>query len=117
MDQLSTLTHCTNAHEGNIQFKDIAQFQMIESATIPIIVALEEEAIEWVNRLEYVEHAGGLLRRLQKFVVQVYPYQFEDLKRWLEEAIPGIWVLRTDSLYSSQTGLQCSPPQGNALFG
>jgi CRISPR-associated endonuclease/helicase Cas3 len=32
---------CRPAQSGNIQFKDIAQFRMIKSATIPIVVALE----------------------------------------------------------------------------
>ena len=42
---------CRPAQSGNIQFKDIAQFQMIESATIPIVIALEEMLSNWYVHL------------------------------------------------------------------
>ena len=74
---------CLPAQSGNIQFKDMAQFQMIKSATIPIVVALEEKAVKLIRALEYAEHKGGILRKLQQFSVQIYPYQFEELKDWL----------------------------------
>lgn len=109
--------YCLPAYRGEIQFRDIANFRMIESATIPIIVALYEEAISLVNDLEHAEHKGGILRRLQKFSVQVYPYQLEGMRDWLETPLPGIWVLRSKELYSDETGLKCNPPQGEAFFG
>jgi len=49
--------------------------------------------------------------------VQIYPYQFDEIKNWLEEPVPGIWVLRSSELYLGDTGLKCKPPQGNAFFG
>jgi len=108
---------CRPAQSGNIQFKDIAQFQMIKSATIPIVVALEKNPIELIRGLEFAEHKGGILRKLQAFSVQIYPYQFEEIKDWLETPVPGVWVLRTEILYSRTTGLKCSPPEENAFFG
>ncbi len=108
---------CRSAQSGEIQFKDIARFQMIVSATIPIIVALQEDALELVRALEFTEHKGGILRKLQKFTVQIYPYQFEEIKDWLEDPVPGIWVLRSEELYSKATGLKCKPPEGYAFFG
>ena len=108
---------CRPAQSGNIQFKDIAKFQMIKSATIPIIVALEKNAVELIRALEFAEHKGGILRKLQQFSVQIYPYQFEEIKVWLENPLPGIWVLRSEELYSDVTGLKCKPPEGTAFFG
>ena len=108
---------CRSAQSGDIQFKDIAQFKMIKSATIPIVVVLEENAVELARALEFVEHKGGILRKLQQFSVQIYPYQFEEIKDWLENPTPGVWVLRTEILYSWTTGLKCNPPEGNAFFG
>jgi CRISPR-associated endonuclease/helicase Cas3 len=108
---------CRPAQSGNIQFKDIAQFRMIKSATIPIVVVLEENAVELIRALEFAEHKGGILRKLQQFSVQIYPYQFEEIKDWLENPVQGVWVLRTATLYSRTTGLNCSPPEGNAFFG
>jgi CRISPR-associated endonuclease/helicase Cas3 len=108
---------CRSAQSGNIQFKDIAKFQMIKSATIPIVVALEENAVELIRALEFAEHKGGIFRKLQQFSVQIYPYQFEEIKYWLENPSPGVWVLRSEELYSVDTGLKCSPPTGTAFFG
>jgi CRISPR-associated endonuclease/helicase Cas3 len=78
---------------------------------------LEENVVELIRALEFAEHKGGILRKLQQFSVQIYPYQFEEIKDWLENPVPGVWVLRTEILYSRTTGLKCSPPEGNAFFG
>jgi len=117
MDGEGILDWCAKAQEGNIQFKELAKFKMINSATIPIVIALESEAIALVQALVYVEHAGGILRKLQRYAVQIYPYQFDPICHWLEEPIPDVWVLRLDNLYSETTGLECSPPEGTAFFG
>ena len=108
---------CRPAQSGNIQFKDIAKFQMIKSATIPIVVALEESAVKLIRALEFAEHKGGILRKLQQFSVQIYPYQFAEIEAWLENPLPGVWVLRSEELYSDVTGLKCKPPEGTAFFG
>ena len=108
---------CRPAQSGNIQFKDIAQFRMIKSATIPIVIALKENAVELLRALEFAEHKGRILRKLQQFSVQIYPYQVEEIKDWLENPVPGVWVLRSDKLYSKKTGLKCNPPEGEAFFG
>jgi CRISPR-associated endonuclease/helicase Cas3 len=108
---------CRPAQSGNIQFKDIAKFQMIKSATIPIVVALEKNAVDLIRALEFAEHKGGIIRKLQQFSVQIYPYQFAEIEAWLENPLPGVWVLRSEKLYSDVTGLKCKPPEGTAFFG
>jgi CRISPR-associated endonuclease/helicase Cas3 len=90
---------------------------MINSATEPVVIALEEKAFELVRSLEFAEHKGGILRKLQQFSVQIYPYQLAGIKDWLENPVPGVWVLRSQELYSDATGLKCKPPEGNAFFG
>jgi CRISPR-associated endonuclease/helicase Cas3 len=117
MDDDGTVQKCMAGQSGEIQFKDIAEFKMIKTATIPIVVALEDEAVALVHSLEFAEHSGGILRRLQKYTVQVYPYQFDEIRHWLEAPLPGVFVLKSKELYSEQTGLICSPPQGEAFFG
>lgn len=109
--------YCRLAQTGNIQFRDLAKFKMIESATIPIIIAFDERAVTLVRALEFAEHTGRILRSLQKYSVQIYPYQFDEIKDWLESPLPGVFILRSQELYSKTTGLQCSPPQGMAFFG
>ena len=117
MDEDGIVEKCMLAQSLNIQFKEIAQFQMIKSATEPVVIALEEKAVELVRNLEFAEHKGGILRKLQQFSVQIYPYQFAEIKNWLENPVPGVWILRTEELYSDTTGLKCRPPEGEAFFG
>jgi len=117
MDADGIVELCGSAQSGNIQFRDIAEFKMIKSATIPIVVALDELAVELVRSLEFAKHKGRILRKLQQYTVQIYPYQFEEIRSWLENPEPGVWVLRSEELYSEKTGLQCKPPEGRAFFG
>jgi len=118
MDQDGIIENfCRPAAMGDIQFKDIARFQMINSATIPIIIALDEEVRELAGSLKFAVHKGGILRKLQKYTVQIYPYQLTEIENWLESPVPEVNVLYSDELYSDTTGLQCSQPQGQAFFG
>jgi len=117
MDIDKILDSCRKAGGGDIQFKDIARFRMIQTATIPIIIALNDESRRLVKSLAHAEHRGGILRKLQKYTVQVYPYQLSEIEYWLESPIPEVWVLHSEELYSDTTGLKCTPPQGEAFFG
>lgn len=116
MDADGIIERCNQCVRGDIQFKDIAEFRMIKTATIPIIIALEDEAVSLIRQLDFMEHGGPILRRLQQYTVQVYPYQFDELNNWLENSKPGIYVLRSPELYSDKTGLLCDPPQGEAFI-
>ncbi|MDW7771616.1 MAG: CRISPR-associated helicase Cas3' [Desulfobulbaceae bacterium] len=117
MDSDRVVEICMYAQSGDIQFRDIAKFQMINSPTVPIIIALDEKSLALVSTLEHAEHKGGILRKLQKYTVQIYPYQLAEIREWLECPIPEVWVLRSNELYSPATGLKCKPPQGDAFFG
>ncbi len=117
MDIDKILDSCRKAGGGDIQFKDIARFRMIQTATIPIIIALNDESRRLIKSLAHAEYRGGILRKLQKYTVQVYPYQLSEIEYWLESPIPEVWVLHSEELYSDTTGLKCTPPQGEAFFG
>lgn len=116
MDQENTLETCRMAQSLNVQFKEIAEFKMIDSASFPIVIALEDEAVELVASLGKAEYSGGILRRLQQFSVQIYPYQVDQIEDWLEEPLPSVRVLRSKVLYSKTTGLACNEPEGNSFF-
>jgi len=58
----------------------------------------------------------GILRSLQQFTLQIYPYQLEEIREWLEMPIEGTYVLKSSELYSEQTDLQCRSPQGEAFI-
>jgi CRISPR-associated endonuclease/helicase Cas3 len=117
MDSDRIVDLCLTAQSGNIQFRDIAEFEMIKTATIPVIIALQDDASELVRQLKYADNKGGILRRLQQYTVQVYSHQFSEICDWLEKPIPGVFVLNSDQIYSEKTGLQCKPPEGQAFFG
>jgi CRISPR-associated endonuclease/helicase Cas3 len=117
MDSEGIVALCNTGYKGNIQFKDIALFQMIKTATIPIIVALEDEAVDLVNQLDFIEHGAFVLRKLQQYSVQIYNYQMDELNGWLETPKPGVFVLRSPERYSEKSGLICKPPEGEAFFG
>ncbi|MDY0191315.1 MAG: CRISPR-associated helicase Cas3' [Desulfuromonas sp.] len=117
MDADGIVESCLPAQNGDIQYKDLAKFKMIESATIPIVIAIEKEAVSLVEALPFAEHKGGILRKLQQYTVQIYPYQFDQLKSWCESPIDGVWVMRSNELYSEEIGLKCTPPEGTAFFG
>ncbi len=117
MDADDILEKCKCAQSLDIQFKEIAEFKMIESATLPVVIALEDNIAELVDSLEFAEFKGGIFRKLQQFSVQIYPYQLDEIKDWLENPVSGVWVLRSEELYSDTIGLKCKPPTCNAFFG
>lgn len=117
MDADGIVEQCGFAQSGNIQFRDIAEFRMIKSPTIPVVVALDNVAVGLVRSLEFTEHKGRIFRKLQQYTVQIYPYQLDEMREWLESPEPGVWVLRSEYLYPNKTGLKCKPPEGNAFFG
>ena len=116
MDSSGILQKCLQGGNGNFQFKDIAEFQMIENLSISIIVAVEEEAASLVGQLAFVEKKGMIFRKLQKYSVQIYKQDFYEIKDWLESPIPGVFVVRNPELYSKETGLKTKPPEGTAFF-
>jgi len=117
MDSDDTVAICIRSQSGNIQFKDIAEFKMIKSAAIPIIVAIEDSAQRLVMSMKYAESKGGIFRGLQKYTVQVFSHQFDEISQWLENPEPGMFLLMSKDLYSDKTGLKCKPPEGQAFFG
>lgn len=117
MDEGGTLDLCRNAQKGDIQFKDIANFQMIATASLPVVIAIEAGAANLVQQLVFAKYPGLILRKLQRYSVQVYPYQLDEISSWLEDPHPGVRVLYSPELYSDQTGLKCKEPEGCAFFG
>ncbi|MFW5997004.1 MAG: CRISPR-associated helicase Cas3' [Lentisphaeria bacterium] len=116
MDKDDIVKECMKSFNGNIQFADIAGFQMIEAPTIPVVVTVEEESVKLVKSLEYGEGKGGIMRRLQQYTVQIYPFQFEELRGWCEQVMDGIWVLKSETMYNDITGLITEAPDSDAFF-
>ncbi|MCI5140768.1 MAG: CRISPR-associated helicase Cas3' [Candidatus Electrothrix sp. ATG1] len=104
------------AVDGNFAFEDLAEFRMIENANQAVVIAIEEDAKELVRQLEYVDSPRKILRKLQRYSVQIYPNQFNDLEGWLEKPYPGVFVLENEELYAEKTGLECQTPEGQGFI-
>ncbi len=88
-------------------------FRMIESGLVPVIIAIEAEAQDWVRKLSLPDVPGGLLaRKLQSFTVQVPPKARARLVAcghvaFVAPELRGdqFAVLQKPSLYDPQLGL------------
>lgn len=116
MDAEGIIKLCKTAQSGDIQFKKLADFQMINSSTIPVIVALDQNAIKLVEELKYSKYKRLVLRQLQQYTVQIHSNQLNEIKGSLELMEPGILILLSEKLYSIDTGLKTSNPRGEAFI-
>jgi len=72
MDAEGIIKLCKTAQSGDIQFKTLADFQMIDSATIPVIIALDQNAIKLVEELKYSKYKRRVLLSIPGKVCQVF---------------------------------------------
>lgn len=98
----------------DFSYRQVGQdFRMIESGLVPVIIAIEDEAKDWVGKLNVEAVSSGLLaRKLQAFSVQVPPKARERLRacghvEFLATELRGdqFAVLKKDSLYRDGLGL------------
>ena len=97
-----------NIPKPNWAFRDVGnRFRLIENDMIPIIIPFNEDARGLVNALRYADHAGGILRRLQQYTVQIYRYQLPALDEAgaIEYADERYRVLVDNSMYDPKRGL------------
>ncbi len=103
-----------NKHGTSFSFREVGEsFRLIQSELLPVIIAQEEEAHKALrDDLAYAERPGGVARRLQPYVVQVYPpfrkqlvnnkhVYFAEAERFGDQFA----VLFTKSLYREDVGL------------
>ena len=102
-----------NKHGTFFSFREVGEsFRLIQSGLEPVIVAREEEVHKALRELAHTERPGGIARRLQPYVVQVYPpfrkqlvnnkhVYFAETERFGDQFA----VLFTKSLYREDVGL------------
>ena len=110
MDKDGILDICNGAKRGNIQFEELAGFQMIQNATEPIVIAVEEHAEKLIKQLDFAKYPFKILRQLQPYTVQVYPYHLQELSSYLE-CTDYVKILRLKSLYDDKAGLVKDVPE------
>jgi CRISPR-associated endonuclease/helicase Cas3 len=105
--------------EFGIKFRSVSDdFKLInDEMQRQIIVRYgeSEELLDMIKKDRFNEKLNrALLRKLQRYSVNVYLNDFEALRqrRSIEEIMPGIFALTTSIEYSTETGLKvddCSP--------
>ncbi|WP_051318559.1 CRISPR-associated helicase/endonuclease Cas3 [Cohnella thermotolerans] len=66
----------------DLPFRTIAeQFRLIDTAAKSLIVPYDDEAEEYLEALLFVPKINGIMRKLQPYVVQLYPQEFEAFRQ------------------------------------
>ncbi len=96
-----------------VQFRTAAQrFKLIdESDYQAVIVRYNNTAIELINKLEKMGPERWLMRKLQRYSVNISRFHLEGLldSQDVREAYPGIYTQVSSTLYSSTLGLSLDP--------
>ncbi len=100
-------------HGTSFSFREVGEsFRLIQSGFLPVIIDREEEAHKALRELAYTERPSGIARRVQPYVVQVYPRFREQLvtnnhvfSAESERFGDQFTVLFTNSLYQDDVGL------------
>jgi len=89
-----------------IPFEGIArEFRMIRDDGWPVLVPYDEEARGLIAALRRDGPSGGLLRKLQRFSVNVYAQDLAKLGSAVEQIHERYFVLIRDDAYDPRTGL------------
>lgn len=109
LDKKAILTLLSETAQcGDFPFREVARlFQLIADGQQPVIVPQDDEAERLADSLAYAEHAGGILRRLQRHTVQVCPRVLSGLIAGgaVEMVADRYAVLRNKDIYKPDLGL------------
>jgi CRISPR-associated endonuclease/helicase Cas3 len=92
------------------------EFRMIESVQMPVIVPYDDEARRLLNELQHVEKSGGIVRKLQLYLVQAPKQGFDAMytvgaiqpvaEKWGEQFM----MLTNPEIYDDKFGLWWDNP-------
>lgn len=97
-----------DSQELSIYFRTAAdRFQIINSSLQKTILVPYGKGEELIGFLKSMGPDRWLMRKLQRFTVNIYNYDFEGMRKRgsLEEIYKGIFALRSHLEYSDNTGL------------
>jgi len=114
----------TDARQGIVQFRSAAQrFRLIDDSGQSILVPYGESGFKWLDLLRNQGPERYLMRKLQRYCVNVYENEFGKLKDIgaIEELHPGIWGLGITNGYDDNLGLLladdlCSNKPEHSIF-
>lgn len=97
-----------DSRQGIVQFRSAAQrFRLIDDVGQSILVPYGDEGFKWLDMLKSKGPERDLMRKLQRYSVNVYEKEFEKLGSIgaIEELHPGIWGLCITNGYDDELGL------------
>ena len=97
-------------------FKSISQkFNLIGNDTLPVIIPFDKEAEDIICKIDYEKFTGSLMKKLQKYTVNLYRYQFAALinEGYIEVKRDMFPVLIKKDMYDKETGLDIDKTQIN----
>lgn len=97
-----------DARQGVVQFRSAAQrFHLIADVGQSVLVPYGEDGFKWLDLLRHQGPERYLMRKLQRYSVNVYENEFRKLQEIgaIEELHPGIWGLRITNGYDENLGL------------
>lgn len=97
-----------DARQGIVQFRSTEQrFRLIDDSSQTVLVPYGDDGFKWLDMLRNIGPERYLMRKLQRFTVNVYDYEFENLKRIgaIEDIHSGIWGLCISNGYDEILGL------------
>ncbi|MDF2672536.1 MAG: metal dependent phosphohydrolase [Clostridiales bacterium] len=103
----------------NFNFIQVAsKLKLIDENTIPIIIGIDKNAEDLINKLRFVDEYKGILRAIQPYTVNVYENEFNKMygAGKIEVINDGIYVLRDISMYKKETGLEFTIETGIGIF-
>jgi len=110
LDTKGIIALLTPEHDiSDISFRKAAEiFSLIDDTKQRSILVPYGEGSTLIDLLEKIGPKRWLLRKLQRYMVNVYTYEFDDLlKRGsIKEISPGIFFLICDVEYDKDTGLK-----------
>lgn len=108
-----------NAKRLAFPFRQIADdFKLIEENTIPIIVIWDDKCRQLHEEVRLTQYPASYGRKLQPYVVQVYPQEFAELTRLRAiQTLHGRYnFLVNDVLYTDETGLTIQSSKEVLIF-
>ncbi len=93
-----------------IMFRTVAnKFRIIDDGIMKTIIIPYKKGADLIGVLRNAGPSSGILRKLQRYTINVYDRQFEQMRarESIEEIFPGIWILRESCMmeYSPKVGL------------
>ena len=118
LDAANLLGLCAASRIDSLPLETLAaEFRMIDTVQMPVIVPFDDDAREYLKSLRHVDKSGGLARKLQPYLVQLPRNGFDALRKAgaIQPVAPEKWgeqfmELVNMDIYSREFGIWWEEP-------